>query len=96
MTYLDDLGEQIRSALPPKVTVPPGTEGLFRLYAVLARAKGATVSSSDVHDAWSAWTQMEDPSHPSLVPYEDLDAATQAEDEAYAIAIRRISAGERT
>lgn len=92
MTYLDDLGTRIRSALPQRVEAPPASDGLFRLYAVLARAKGATVSSSDVHDAWAAWIQVQDPSHPSLVPYDELDSDTQAEDDEYVDAIRRVSA----
>ncbi|WP_244417373.1 DUF7701 domain-containing protein [Streptomyces hygroscopicus] len=69
-------------------------EGLFLLYAVLMRAKGEHVTDVDVHDAWAAWTEMRNPDHAALVPFEALDEATQRQDLPYVEAIRA-AAGER-
>ncbi|MEV5350661.1 hypothetical protein ACIG54_05570 [Streptomyces achromogenes] len=88
MTYLDPLAELIRSCLPPGATPPADADDLFRLYAVLLRAKGEQVRDEDVHDAWSAWMQTIDSSHDALVPYEELDSRTRAADTPYAEAIR--------
>ncbi|WP_436318606.1 DUF7701 domain-containing protein [Streptomyces nodosus] len=41
---------------------------LFRLRAVLLKAKGEQVSEEEVHGAWSAWMQTIDSSHDALVP----------------------------
>jgi hypothetical protein len=68
----------------------PGTGDdlqLFRLYAVLARVKGTSITAEDVHDAWCAWAAERDPGHAALVPFADLDPAAKAVDEYYAQAI---------
>ncbi|MFJ9998376.1 DUF7701 domain-containing protein [Streptomyces werraensis] len=88
MTYLDPLADLIRSCLPPSARPPEGSDDLFRLYAVLLRAKGEGVTDEDVHDAWSAWMQTVDAGHAALVPFEDLPARTRAADAPYAEAIR--------
>ncbi len=72
MTYLDPLADLIRSCLPSAARPPGGADDLFRLYAVLLRAKGTRVTDEDVHDAWSAWMQTVDDGHASLVPFEEL------------------------
>jgi hypothetical protein len=58
------------------------------MYALLALAKGAEVSAEDVHNAWVAWMQEQDPDHRSLKPFQELDPDTQAADEPFVIAIR--------
>jgi hypothetical protein len=68
------------------------TDALFRLYAVLALAKGPAVEPSDVHDAWAAWMRERDPDHPSIRPFDELDADTRRMDEPFAEAIRTASA----
>ncbi|WP_263168584.1 hypothetical protein [Streptomyces sp. SCSIO ZS0520] len=97
MTYLDALASLIRSCLPAHAAPPADCDDLFRIYAVLLRAKGEQVTDEDVHDAWSAWMQSIDSGHKALVPYHDLDAAIQAFDAPYAEAIRtaarRVSQG---
>jgi len=46
MNYLDNLAEYIRSECGG------GPIALYRIYAVLARAKAPNVTNEDVHDAW--------------------------------------------
>ena len=94
MSYLRDDARLIRSHLPPHARPPHDVEGLFLLYAVLMRAKGEHVTDVDVHDAWAAWTEMRNPDHAALVPFEALDEATQRQDLPYVEAIRA-AAGER-
>ncbi|GAA3043547.1 hypothetical protein GCM10020229_63550 [Kitasatospora albolonga] len=88
MTYIDRLADLIRSCLPPSAVPPPDSDGLFRIYAVLLRAKGEQVTDEDVHDAWSAWMRSVDGGHRALVPFHDLPAETRAHDTPYAEAIR--------
>lgn len=88
MTYLDDLAATIRAYAPANGSPTPELDSLFRLYAVLALAKGLAVTAEDVHNAWAAWTQDSDPAHSEVRPFSELDRATQAEDDPYAEAIR--------
>ncbi|MFE1341559.1 hypothetical protein ACFW6K_28260 [Streptomyces sp. NPDC058733] len=89
MTYLDPLADLIRACLPPDAEPPEDSAALFRMYAVLLKAKGAEVTNEDVHDAWSAWMQTVNSAHEALIPYADLDPETRAFDAPYAEAIRR-------
>jgi hypothetical protein len=91
MNYLDTEAELIKSSLPPSVKIPGGSNSLFRTYALLARAKGANTTLSDVHDAWSAWMTDINPSHPALIPFDELDFATQQEDAPFLDAIRKLA-----
>jgi len=88
MTYLDDLAATIRGYAPANGLPTPELDSLFRLYAVLALAKGEAVTDEDVHNAWAAWTQDSDADHSEVRPFSELDHATQAEDGPYAEAIR--------
>ncbi|MEU0374987.1 hypothetical protein ABZ070_33290 [Streptomyces sp. NPDC006283] len=88
MTYLDTLADLIRSCLPPDAEPPADSDDLFRIYAVLLKAKGEQVTDEDVHNAWSAWMQSVDSTHAALVPFRDLDPETRAFDAPYARAIR--------
>jgi hypothetical protein len=87
MTYLDDVAATIREHSPANGRTPE-MDSLFRLYAVLALAKGEAVTDEDVHNAWAAWTQDSDADHSKVRPFSELDHATQAEDGPYADAIR--------
>lgn len=99
MTYLDDLAETIREYAPAGVTPTRGLDSLFRMYAVLALAKGEEVTAEDVHNAWAAWTQESGAHHREVRPFSELDDATQAEDSPYAqaihLAVRELSALQR-
>lgn len=88
-TYLDDLAARIRSEVPAEYLPDGDTSLLFRLYALLALAKGAEVTTEDVHNAWAAWMQERNPEHRSLRPFDALDAATREQDQPYVRAIRR-------
>jgi hypothetical protein len=91
VVYLDDLAAKIRALVPEGQLPDADSEELFRLYAVLLRAKGATVTQSDVHDAWSAWMAKRDEKHESLVPFEDLPEAVREEDRVFTAAIRKVA-----
>lgn len=93
MTYLDHLAVRIRDQVPEAQRGE--TElGLFRLYAVLALAKGGAVEPSDVHNAWAAWMQERDPDHDALRPFDQLDRETQDADSPFVAAIRAVAAQE--
>jgi hypothetical protein len=87
--YLDQIAAVIRSHIPDDRMPEGKADELLRLYAILLRAKGSTVTQSDVHDAWSAWMSVRAGNHVSLVPYEDLPIDVQVEDRVFASAIRQ-------
>ncbi len=90
MTYLDELAIAIERQVPGELLPDEDTASLFRLYALLALAKGRTVNASDVHNAWVAWMQERNPGHRSIKPFEELDAETQAADEPFVRAIQAV------
>ena len=96
MTYLDPVADAIRDALPKKALPDGDTADLFRLYAVLLLAKGEEVTREDVHNAWVAWTLSKGERHESLVPFSDLDRATQAEDSPFVLAIHTVARSRRS
>ena len=91
MTYLDELASEIERHVPADLLPDGDTRSLFRLYALLALAKGGSVDAADVHNAWAAWMQERDTHHPSIKPFEALDAETQASDEPFVEAIRAVA-----
>ena len=93
MTYLNQLADQIRAAVPPHL-VPNNAGELFLLYALLARAKGSKVMPEDVHDAWVAWMQSRGQTHPSMVPFAQLPSPKRDEDDPFVRAIREVSLRE--
>jgi hypothetical protein len=92
VTYLDQIGEAIRAEVPPDL-LPDETDldQLFRLYAVLARAKGESTTSADVHDAWAAWSLGRGDDHESVTPYDELPPSVKQEDEPFLRAIRTVA-----
>jgi len=91
VNYLEEIAFRIRERLDPE-TLPEGDiDALFRLYAVLALAVGAEVNAANVHDAWVAWMAGQEPSHPSLIPFEALDARTADSDKPFVDAIRSVA-----
>jgi len=89
--YIDELATAIRAAVPPEALPEGDASGLFRLYAVLLLAKGQDVERADVHNAWVTWMADRDSGHEALVPFSELDPATQEEDSPYVVAIRRVA-----
>lgn len=92
MNYIDALAAEIREEVPSGSLPGENTEDLFRIYAVLLLAKRASVTRGDVHDAWVAWMAMRGEQHESMAPFDELPAATRAEDSAFVQAIRRVAA----
>jgi hypothetical protein len=92
MSYLDDIASAVKKAVPGGVEVPDDAHELFVLYAVLVRTCGQRTTARNVHDAWSAWMGARDPSHESLVPFEDLPPEVQAEDTPFVLTIRTVAA----
>jgi hypothetical protein len=91
LSYVDDLAAGIRDALPPELIPSGDTSMLFRMYAVLALAKGEDVVLEDVHDAWAAWMSGRDPDHRALVPFAELPAEVQFADQPYLDGIRAVA-----
>lgn len=91
MSYVDDLAEAIARRVPSNVMPGGDTASLFRLYAVLALAKGDGVTLEDVHDAWAAWMSGQDPQHPSLKRFGELPPDVQAADQPYVDAIQAVA-----
>lgn len=98
--YLDDLAAEIKEFVPKSLVPEEDADDLFRLYALLLRAKGAAITESDVHDAWSAWMIGRDTDHQSLVEYDALPAEVREQDRKFLEAIRaaanRIGAEKRS
>lgn len=92
MNYLRGLATRIRRDVPPRQLPDADSTLLFDLYAALALSTGTRTTSREVHDAWVVWMLAQGESHPAMVPYDDLDAATQIADEPFAEAIRKVAA----
>lgn len=91
MNYMVDIARRIRCEVPAELMPEGDTDSLFLAYAVLALAVGEKVRAKDVHDAWAAWMSQQDPAHESIEPFDSLDEETQAQDEPFAEAIRKVS-----
>ena len=91
MTYLDAIAKDIRRAVPPTAMPDDDTSDLFLLYAVLALAKGESVTREDVHNAWVAWMESRGEEHESMVPFAALPLGTQGEDSPFVLAIRSVA-----
>lgn len=89
--YLDDLALAIRRRIPEDRLPNENVDELMRSYAVLLRAKGTDVTSSDVHDVWAAWTAGRQQGHEALVPYDDLPEHVRKEDAVFVDAIRQVA-----
>jgi len=87
--YLDDVAAKIRGHIPDDRMPDGEADELLRMYAILLRAKGSSVTQSDIHDAWSAWMVKRDGDHESLVAFEDLAANIRDEDRVFALAVRK-------
>jgi hypothetical protein len=93
LSYVTDLADAIRDEVDPDLLPEGDTASLFRIYAVLALAKGDRVTAEDVHNAWVAWMTASDADHPSIKPFSELSADARRQDEPFAEAIRVALAG---
>lgn len=91
MNYLERIAHEIRREVPGDALPSTDTDDLFVLYAVLLLARGADVTSKDVHNAWAAWMTMHGEHHDAIVPFSELPRETQAEDSVFVDAIRRVA-----
>jgi hypothetical protein len=91
VSYLDEVADYLRNAVPADALPDEDTTGLFLLYAVLLLAKGDAVTREDVHNAWVAWMSSRGEDHESMVPFSELSSDTQAEDSPFVGAIRNVA-----
>lgn len=91
LNYIEKLARQIADRIPTSKLPAERDMALFRMYSVLALAKGREVTSEDVHNAWAAWMCGVDPNHVSLVPFERLPRHVAAEDAPYVEAIHAVA-----
>lgn len=92
MTYVAAVAQAIRAQVPEDDLPDTGTDDLFLLYALLAFVKGEQVDDADIHDAWTTWMLLNGQDHQAMVPFADLDAATQKKDAVFARAVRTVAA----
>ncbi len=92
MNYLDLLAAEIQRTADPDATPPDEDLPLYRLYAVLALAKGQEVTAEDVHNAWAAWASDHQPDSRHIVPFKELSVSVQRKDEQFVDAIRQVAA----
>jgi hypothetical protein len=86
VNYIDTIAEKIGLRCDMSMA-EPSQRRLLRIYALLALTTGGDTTSENVHDAWSAWRAGTMPDHKSLIPFEQLDKATQDMDNDYRDAI---------
>lgn len=91
MSYIDELAEEIRQEVREEDLSEADGAALFRVYAVLALAKGERAVLEDVHDAWAAWTAGRDPGHRSLRPFGELTDEVREYDRPYLDAIHAVA-----
>lgn len=89
LNYVEEVALRIRNALGAEFRPNANATELYLLYALLALAKGEETTLRDVHDAWSVWMIRQDPDHPAIRPFEELDQKTKEEDKPYLQAIQR-------
>lgn len=87
LNYIDRIAARIGDNCG--MTLDRTAEGqLLRIYALLAITLGHRVTREDVHDAWAVWRCDTKPDHPSIRPFYELSAETQALDQPYVDAIK--------
>jgi hypothetical protein len=87
MTYLQRAAQAIKAEVPPDKLPKADTTLLFLIYATLMFAKGEAVTAEDVHNAWAAWATHVGKVSKALVPFDQLSADMQAQDQPFVDAI---------
>lgn len=91
MNYLQDIADAIQAEVPADQLPNEDASALFRIYAVLALAKGSAVTAEDVHNGWAAWMTASNPTHESVEPFDQLSRKIQSDDEPFVKAIRTVA-----
>ncbi len=90
--YIENIAQQIRIKVHPnEAIVKDKMSDLYYAYAVLALAKGKSVTDEDIHNAWAAWSAEHNPKNQSLVPFSDLSAEIQSYDSKYTAAVHEVA-----
>ena len=85
---MDKIASAVRQRVPDEVLGDEGgADDLFRLYGLLALAKGIDTTAEDVHNAWVVWMVQRGEGHQSLRPFVELPAETQDKDRPFVAAI---------
>ena len=85
-TYIERMADLVASACGD-LSPDENDKRLYRIYALLAFAKGETTTMEDVHDAWAAWRTDTFAAHPAIVPFDELSLDVQELDRPYLEAI---------
>lgn len=91
MNYLDLLAAEIQRTADPEATPPDEDLPLYRLYALLALAKGQEVTAEDVHNAWATWASDHQRDSRHLIPFKELPLSVQRKDDLYVQAIQDVA-----
>lgn len=91
MNYVEKVREQLKKRIEDYPEWGERKEELLDLYALLTITKGRETTMEDIHDAWSLWTNREDPTHQSLVPFIQLAPDIAAYDRPYMEAVHDVA-----
>jgi hypothetical protein len=89
MNYVDETKARLNIVLPG---LP---EELLELYVLLVFVKGKDCTLEDVHDAWSIWRNQTNPTHKSLIPFDELTDEVKALDRPYMLGIRQVASVDK-
>jgi hypothetical protein len=91
VNYLEVIAEAVHEAAKGTNVIPEEERDLYLCHALLAVTVGEGVTRRMVHDAWSVWASLNDPDHPSLVPFDELPPSIQDEDDLFVAAIKSVA-----
>jgi hypothetical protein len=89
MNYVDETKARLNIVLPG---LP---EELLELYVLLVFVKGKDCTLEDVHDAWAIWRNQTNPTHKSLIPFDELTDEVKALDRPYMLGIRQVASVDK-
>lgn len=82
--------EAVRNGLAD--LLPDLPQDLLDLYTLLALVNGEECTLEDVHDAWAIWRNHTNPTHKSLISFDELTLEVQELDRKYMEAIHQAAA----
>ena len=92
MNYIDMIARMVyQLSSSPDSIMEQHEWPLYRIYAVLALAKGEETTAVDVHNAWAAWATEHRAFSKNIIPFHDLHPEIRAMDDEYVEAIHAIS-----